>query len=70
MADHITVYEFDALTSGAVSAPVFAWLNYRLVKTDKKHKIGMAMETLSIVGLIYLVGFAGLFVLNFTGILK
>ena len=35
MADHITVYEFDALTSGAVSAPVFAWLNYRLVKTDK-----------------------------------
>lgn len=59
-----------AMISAFLAAPVFAWLNYRLVKTDKKHKIGMAMETLSIVGLIYLVGFAGLFVLNFTGILK
>lgn len=49
--------------------PVFAWLNYCLVKQDKKHKLSPTMNVLAIVGLIYLVGFAVLFVLNFAGIL-
>lgn len=59
-----------AMITAFLAAPVFAWLNYRLVKADKKHKIGAAMETLSIIGLIYLIGFAVLFILNFTGMLK
>lgn len=59
-----------AMITAFLAAPVFAWLNYRLVKGDKKHKIGGAMEALSIVGLVYLIGFAVLFILNFTGMLK
>ena len=49
--------------------PVFAWLNYGLVKQDKKHKLSPMMNLLAIVGLIYLVGFALLFVLNLVGVL-
>ncbi len=52
-----------------VAAPVFAWLNYRLVKGDKRHKLTMGMNFLAIIGLIYLTGFTVLFLLNQTGIL-
>ena len=58
-----------AMISAFLTAPVFAWLNYGLVKQDKKHKLSPTMNLLAIVGLIYLVGFALLFVLNFAGIL-
>ena len=58
-----------AMISAFLAAPVFAWLNYWLVKQDKKHKLSPMMNLLAIVGLIYLVGFAVLFVLNFAGIL-
>ncbi|RKV65236.1 MAG: divalent metal cation transporter, partial [Neisseria sp.] len=52
-----------------LAAPVFAWLNYWLVRQDKKHKLSPVMNLLAIVGLVYLVGFAVLFILNFVGIL-
>ena len=58
-----------AMISAFLTAPVFAWLNYGLVKQDKKHKLSPMMNLLAIVGLVYLVGFAVLFVLNFAGIL-
>ena len=58
-----------AMISAFLTAPVFAWLNYWLVKQDKKHKLSPVMNLLAVVGLIYLVGFAVLFVLNFAGIL-
>ena len=58
-----------AMISAFLAAPVFAWLNYWLVKQDKKHKLSPMMNLLAIVGLVYLVGFALLFVLNFAGIL-
>ena len=58
-----------AMISAFLAAPVFAWLNYWLVKQDKKHKLSPVMNLLAVVGLIYLVGFAVLFVLNFAGIL-
>ncbi|WP_373752695.1 Nramp family divalent metal transporter [Neisseria weixii] len=58
-----------AMISAFLAAPVFAWLNYRLVKADKKHKLSKGMEALAIVGLIYLVGFAVLFLLNLGGFL-
>ena len=58
-----------AMISAFLTAPVFAWLNYGLVKQDKKHKLSPVMNLLAIVGLVYLVGFAVLFILNFVGIL-
>ena len=58
-----------AMISAFLAAPVFAWLNYWLVRQDKKHKLSSMMNLLAIVGLIYLAGFAVLFVLNFAGIL-
>jgi len=58
-----------AMISAFLTAPVFAWLNYGLVKQDKKHKLSQVMNLLAIVGLVYLVGFAVLFILNFAGIL-
>ena len=58
-----------AMISAFLAAPVFAWLNYGLVKQDKKHKLSQVMNLLAIVGLVYLVGFAVLFILNFAGIL-
>ena len=58
-----------AMITAFVSAPVFAWLNYRLVKGDKRHKLTMGMNFLAIIGLIYLTGFTVLFLLNQTGIL-
>ena len=58
-----------AMISAFLAAPVFAWLNYWLVKQDKKHKLSPMMNLLAIVGLIYLVGFALLFVLNLLGVL-
>ena len=57
-----------AMISAFLAAPVFAWLNYWLVKQDKKHKLSPTMNVLAIVGLIYLVGVAVLVVLNFAGI--
>ena len=58
-----------AMISAFLTAPVFAWLNYWLVKQDKKHKLSPVMNLLAIVGLVYLVGFALLFVLNLLGVL-
>lgn len=58
-----------AMITAFVAAPVFAWLNYRLVKGDKRHKLTMGMNFLAIIGLIYLTGFTVLFLLNQTGIL-
>ena len=58
-----------AMITAFVSAPVFAWLNYRLVKGDKRHKLTAGMDLLAILGLIYLTGFTVLFLLNLTGIL-
>ena len=45
-----------AMISAFLTAPVFAWLNYGLVKQDKKHRLSPMMNLLAIVGLVYLVG--------------
>lgn len=58
-----------AMITAFVSAPVFAWLNYRLVKGDKRHRLTAGMNFLAIVGLLYLTGFAVLFLLNLSGLL-
>lgn len=58
-----------AMISAFLAAPVFAWLNYRLVRQDQKHRLSAGMNALAIIGLIYLIGFALLFILNFSGVL-
>ena len=55
-----------AMISAFVSAPIFGWLNYSLVKKHKKLSAGM--NVLSIAGLIFLAGFALLFLANLAGL--
>lgn len=59
-----------AMITAFLSAPVFTWLNYRLVKGDERHKLTAGMNFLAIVGLIYLIGFTVLFLLNLSGLLQ
>lgn len=56
-----------AMISAFVSAPIFGWLNYTLVKGHKK--MSVAMNTYSIAGLLFLAGFTLLFLANLSGIL-
>ncbi|MDO5769527.1 MAG: divalent metal cation transporter [Psychrobacter sp.] len=56
-----------AMVSAFVSAPIFGWLNYSLVKSHQK--LSAAMNALTIIGLIFLGGFAVLFLVNLTGLL-
>ncbi|HCT72757.1 MAG: NRAMP family divalent metal transporter [Psychrobacter sp.] len=56
-----------AMISAFVSAPIFGWLNYSLVTKHKKLSVGM--NALSIAGLIFLAGFALLFLANLAGLL-
>ena len=46
---------------------MFAWLNYRLVKDDKRHKLTAGMNVLAILGLVYLIGFTVLFLFDLGG---
>jgi len=55
-----------AMVSAFVSAPIFGWLNYSLVKSHQKLSVGM--NALSIAGLIFLGGFALLFLANLAGL--
>lgn len=57
-----------AMTSAFVSAPIFAWLNYSLVNSEQKLSVGI--KALSIIGLIFLTGFALLYIINSMGILS
>lgn len=56
-----------AMVSAFLTAPVFAWLNYWLVKDDEKHKLTFPMKVLTVVGMVYLISFALLFVVNYMG---
>lgn len=51
-----------AMISAFVSAPIFAWLNYSLVR--KAEKLASWLHWLSIAGLIFLVGFTAVFLVN------
>lgn len=54
-----------AMISAFVTAPVFAWLNYSIVRDRGLSK---TMHALSIAGLVFLAGFTVLFLLNLVGI--
>lgn len=55
-----------AMIASFVSAPLFAWLNLSLVLKGE-HRVRGALFWLSIVGLIFLIGFALLFIANQLG---
>ncbi|WP_153914214.1 NRAMP family divalent metal transporter [Shewanella sp. TC10] len=53
------------MTLAFLTTVVFAWLNFRLMTCDalpKEHRYGTKMKMLAWLGLVYLVGFSGLFI--------
>ena len=52
-----------AMTLAFVTTPVFAWLNFKLVRSEESIKHGPLLRSLSWLGLLYLVGFAATFVI-------
>ena len=56
-----------AMISAFLLAPVFGWLNYSLIKSQKK--LSTAMTIYSISGLVFLVATALLFITQFTGLI-
>lgn len=67
MSDVATLLSF-AMICSFVSTPIFAWLNLSLVLQGKQVKGGLLW--LSIIGLIYLTGFALLFIVHQLGFLS
>ena len=52
-----------AMTLAFVTTPVFAWLNFSLVRSEPAIKHSLLLRSLTWLGLVYLVGFAVAFVL-------
>lgn len=50
-----------AMTLAFVTTPIFAWLNFSLVRSEPSIQHSKLVRTLSWVGLVYLVGFALVF---------
>ena len=51
-----------AMTLAFVTTPVFAWLNFSLVRSEPEIKHSLLLRSLTWLGLVYLVGFAVAFV--------
>ncbi|MBB1327810.1 divalent metal cation transporter [Pseudoalteromonas sp. SR43-7] len=51
-----------AMTLSFVTTPVFAWLNFSLVRSEPAIKHSVLLRSLTWLGLVYLVGFAAAFV--------
>lgn len=56
-----------AMITAFVSAPIFGWLNYRLVKNHER--LSPVMNAWSVAGLLFLAAFSVLFLANLTGLL-
>jgi Mn2+/Fe2+ NRAMP family transporter len=52
-----------AMTLAFITTPVFAWLNFSLVRSEPDIQHQLWLRSLSWLGLVYLVGFAGAFVI-------
>ncbi|MGO2130990.1 MAG: divalent metal cation transporter, partial [Pseudoalteromonas prydzensis] len=50
-----------AMTLAFLTTPIFAWLNFSLVRSEPSIQHSTAIRSLSWLGLIYLVGFALMF---------
>lgn len=68
MSDVATMLKF-AMTTSFVSTPLFAWLNFSLVRKGE-HKVEGALFWLAVAGLIYLSGFALLYIVWQLGLLS
>lgn len=55
-----------AMISTFITAPVLAWSNFSLVRGQRT--LSSSLRYLSYAGLVYLSGFAGLFLLNSAGL--
>ena len=58
-----------AMTLAFLTTPVFAWLNYSLMRGDGAIVLSKPLKLLSWLGLAYLIGFALLFLLWFAKVL-
>ncbi|MDO4998446.1 MAG: divalent metal cation transporter [Neisseria sp.] len=58
-----------AMIAAFLSAPAYAWLNYSLVRQEREVKISSGLHILALLGLVYLTGFALLFLLHHFGLL-
>lgn len=67
MGQMATLLKF-AMISAFVTAPIFAYLNYSLIKSRGK-KLSPLMNVYAICGIVFLTGFTGLFLLQFFGVI-
>lgn len=56
-----------AMISAFLTAPVFAWLNFSLMRSERE--LSLPIRALSYAGLVFLVGFGALFVVSELGLL-
>ena len=52
-----------AMTLAFVTTPIFAWLNFRLVRSEASIQHSALLRSLTWLGLLYLIGFAAAFVI-------
>ena len=67
MSDSLSGMLRFAMISAFLTAPVFAWLNFSLVRGQ--HHLSPTLRWLSWAGMVFLVGFGLLFLLNVVGLL-
>ncbi|GAA1177718.1 divalent metal cation transporter [Ornithinimicrobium humiphilum] len=66
MSDQLATMLNFAMISAFVTAPVFAWLNFSLLRESRS--LSPVLRVLAWVGLVFLAGFAVLFVLHLAGL--
>lgn len=59
-----------AMTLAFLTTPVFAWLNFSLIRSEQGIALSLPLRVLAWVGLVYLVGFALLFLLWYGKLLQ
>lgn len=65
MSDNLADMLRFAMTTAFIAAPVYAWLNFALVRRERNLSVGL--RVLSYVGLAFLIGFAGLYLTHLFG---
>lgn len=65
-AELATMLRF-AMVSAFLTAPVFAWLNFSIIRSERELSTGM--RVLAYAGLTFLIGFTGLFIVSQVGVL-
>ncbi len=66
MSAELTTMLRFAMISAFLTAPVFAWLNFSLIRSERQ--LSVAMRVLSYLGLAFLIGFGAVFVASEVGL--